>query len=344
MGRSGNGKQRSVNSIDPTQADGEASADDTTPLAPATADAAPVAADEAEALAFDDATIDELLEALGPDPHDPAAAAAEESAPGEMLAADDLPAAATARTEFVEDAAEPLADTDATVLPPTESAAEFAVQLDEGVDQDAEALEDAPTAAEALEAVFGDCAIVPPRHGRPALAEAVAELSEDVVDAIDATLAADVAAAGPGGDPELHAVLGELRDQLATRSEPSTEALTAALRDGFTRTQQELAQTNANLANLTAQLATLQQTNLQLGRPVRVVLNGPAAAPAPLLPPRPLLLPRDDTTPTVIVAMLLMLSWAGLLWWKTGDARVAIATAAAANVLACFAFFGRRHS
>lgn len=327
-----------MNSIDPTQADGAPSADDTTSLAPAAADAAPAATDEAEALAFDDATIDELLDALGPDPNEPVPTTLAEPAAAEFVA-DDAEVAEADPTP--DEAPAELAE-----LPATEPAGEFAVQLDEGVDQDAEALEDAPTAAEALEAVFGDCAIVPPRHGRPALAAAVAELSDDVVEAIDATLAADRAefAANGSGDPELHAVLGELRDQLANRAEPNTDELAATLRDGFARTQQELAQTNANLANLAAQLANLQQTSLQLGRPVRVVLNGPTTPPAPQEPTRPLLLPRDHVTPTVVVAMLLMLSWAGILWWKTGDARIAIATAAAANVLACVAFFARRNS
>jgi hypothetical protein len=328
-----------VNSIDPTQADGEASADDTKRLAPA-------AADDAEALAFDDATIDELLEALGPDPDEPTAETAIRH--GEDAPVSGPPEVDEHAIEPLEDTAESLAGaTDEGPVEPTSSEPDpgFAVQLDEGVDQDAEALEDAPTAAEALEAVFGDCAIVPPRHGRPALAEAVAQLSDDVVDAIDATLAADRAEFAPtggsfGGDPELHAVLGELRDQLAKRAEPTTDALAATLRDGFARTQQELAQTNANLANLTAQLANLQQASQQLGRPVRVVLNGAAAAPTPVVLPRPLA--RDTTTPTVVVATLLMLSWAGILWWKTGDARVAIATAAAANVIASIAFFGRR--
>lgn len=351
--RSGIGNQRSVNSIDPTQADGEASVDDTTPLAPTATGATPVPADEAEALAFDDATIDELLDALGPDPEQPVDEVAEPA--NEPPSATGFAAEFDPATEFVDDtvaadtANEPSAAADAAFAeadapsdqPTARHNPEFAVLLDEGVDQDAEALEDAPTAAEALEAVFGDCAIVPPRNGRPALAGAVAELSDEVVAAIDATIAADSASRSVtddslAADHELHDVLSELRDHLASNAASPSEALAATLRDGFLRTQEELAQTNANLANLTAQLA-----NLQSARPVRVVLNGASAVATPVLPPRPM--PRDTTTPTVVAATLLLLGWAGILWWKTGDARVAIAAAAAANGIACFAFFGRRN-
>lgn len=208
--------------------------------------------------------------------------------------------------------------------------------------------EPSPTVAEALDALFGD-------DGAPAtttettvatdaaaltadeevLADSVNEFTDDLAAGLEVEAAAASDAAADEPLPEtvpFDEHLAELRGYVGGEAE--LEPIVSALRDGFEQTRRGLAETTVCLQSIAKRLEEHGPM-----RPVRVVMNGVAAPNVLTAPPAKA---AGIGNAALITSTLLILGWAGVLWWKTGDLRLTIGAIAAANVLACCAVASAR--
>lgn len=137
---------------------------------------------------------------------------------------------------------------------------------------------------------------------------------------------------------DLRETLVELARQPAPSNAPAIdlEPLVTTVREGFTRSQHELAQTNVAIGSLVQCVGDLgKRLNHQLSP---TAARGGAVA---IASPRLATTARNSTW-VLVAACLLIMSWSAMLWWKTGNVRLSIGTLLGANAVACCLLAGRR--
>jgi hypothetical protein len=254
-----------------------------------------------------------------------------EQEPSELAAADETPADAESAADWptAEAPIEELAAADSTV----------ALESDDSIPTTAATAD--PTAAEALDALFGPEPSVAQEltADEEVLADSVNEFTDDLAAGlvVETQAPSEVEAVQPSATHALDSMhfdehIAELRSQVGGEAE--LEPIVTALRDGFAQTSRGLAETTACLQAIAKQLEERGPM-----RPVRVVMNGVATPNVIAAPPAKA---SGIGNAALITSTLLILGWAGVLWWKTGDLRLTIGAIAAANVLACCAVASAR--
>lgn len=219
------------------------------------------------------------------------------------------------------------------------------------------------TAEEALDALFGPT--------EPATAESAPEDAAFEVDlpplepppsAIDelaeAAPAVDEAIAEPGEPASALAMqrvesfLGELRTvlvEMAQRPAPiDVQPLVAAVQQGFADARDQARTTEAGLASMTERLGRFgDKVEHGVALAVHAALgahsHGPTAAAEPVAPT--FVVARTERSTVALCALgFLLLCWSGVLWLKTGNSQLALATLVGGNLIGCCLLVGRRRS
>lgn len=220
-----------------------------------------------------------------------------------------------------------------------------------------------PTLEAALDAVFGSDEQTDDGplevHAEPAaseedsaMQEAAETMPEPVAPAAEVSSANAVepaavipAAPAPATMPahEVQSFLNDLRESLVELARapapPPTDfaPVVAAVREGFERSQQELAQTNVAIGSLVNCVGDLgKRLSHRVALPtttpgqLSIAVPGNAAASS------------SRSTWVLLSVCLLIMCWSAVLWWKTGNVRLSVGTLLGANAVACCLLVGRR--